>query len=207
MVITKSQSRVLALSVLAVFFGVSIILIQSSRRAQKARNLLDPSQVTVQEEPSQVSLNNFHRSETKDGVKLWEVTAERGQYFAERNQIKVTKAKFDFYKKDGTTIRMISDQALLSLSGASLNKAEASGSVTISYNDTLKIATEALSYDKEGNSVFAPGHVRITSETLDTEGEELSVDLETEHFTLSRSVKSTLRPKTSPLPVKENQKP
>jgi lipopolysaccharide assembly outer membrane protein LptD (OstA) len=101
---------------------------------------------------------------------------------------------------------MISDQAVLSLSGASLNGAEASGAVTISLNNSLKIETEAISYNKEKNSVFAPGHVRVTSETLDTEGDELSVDLESEHFTFSRSVASTIRPEKSPLPAQENKK-
>lgn len=145
---------------------------------------------------SRFTLQDFHRSEIRDGKKVWEVKARRGQYFPETNSAALEEADLWLFKDAGEQTALHAAHARLVLSGAALAKAELSDAVTIDYNGKVTIQTDQATYDKSAETVHAPGKVRIESGGLEITGESLQGNITTREFHLERNVESVIKPKT-----------
>ena len=144
---------------------------------------------------SQFVLGQFHRSEVKDGKKLWEVTAQRGEYHPQSNTAELEQAVVSMYKEDKPlTIR--ASKAVLSLQGNSLLKAEASGEVMASSENHGTLTTTQATFDKVANTLTTEAPVTITTSQLTIRGTGLFADLNTKEFTLKSEVDSVLLPKS-----------
>jgi LPS export ABC transporter protein LptC len=202
--LTKRQSIFLAVTFLALFFVSGIALLNMDRsksQGDQSASVQQPEQPAQEAKSgeadpnkSRFELKEFHRTETRNGQKVWEVKAKHGEYFPETNSAQVTEATLWLFKEDGTTFRLNARTAKLYLKGAALSKAEASEGVTLNYNDKLNVETDFAIYDKDKKSVFAPGGVKFVSDRIEVNGEELNVDLETEQFVLARNVSSLIKP-------------
>lgn len=211
MKITKNQSLVLAVSIIALFFVVGVWFVPKgqTKLPSTSRELSAPTPAAVATAPSSADLTTtpsaapdskfmlkeFHRAEIRDGRKVWEAKGSQGQYLPETNSALITNAELWMYQKDGKVITMTAGEALLHLEGAGLKGADASKGVIIIYNDQEKLETDSLTYDKANNKVSAPGFVKITGELLDISGDGLAGDLETKTFILKQNVSTTLKPK------------
>ena len=203
MKITKNQSLVLAVSIIALFFAIGIWFMPRSAKLPSNSTLTQaatpvPTPVETSETPSQESkfmLKEFQRAEIRDGRKVWEAKGVQGQYFPENNTAKIIEAKLWMYKKDGKVIVLNAGEALLRLQGAALKGADASKGVVVVYDDKQTLETDSLTYDKEKDLLFAPGFVQITGETIDISGDELEGDLQDNSFILKKNVSTVLKPK------------
>jgi len=129
----------------------------------------------------------------KDGKKIWEVTATRGQYFPETNTAQLDQPSLLFYRSSGEVVELRAAQALLTLSGTTLNRAEISGDVRVVYGAKTTMTTELAIYDRASDTVTAPGEVKISSAQLDIVGRELTAQIESQVFTLAKNVSSTVK--------------
>jgi LPS export ABC transporter protein LptC len=129
----------------------------------------------------------------KDGKKIWEVTATRGQYFPETNTAQLDEPSLLFYRSTGEVVELRAAQALLTLSGTTLNRAEISGAVRVVYGAKTTMTTEFALYDRASDTVTAPGEVTISSAELDIVGRELTAQIESQVFTLAKDVSSTVK--------------
>jgi LPS export ABC transporter protein LptC len=202
MYLSKRQSRLVALGTLAAFFVGGSVYIGFSRPGSAPS--ITPDTVTDSGGPATPSalgspsgsnfvLNNFHRSEMKDGKKIWEVTATRGQYFPETNTAQLDEPSLLFYRSTGEVVELRAAQALLTLSGTTLNRAEISGAVRVVYGAKTTMTTEFALYDRASDTVTAPGEVTISSAELDIVGRELTAQIESQVFTLAKDVSSTVK--------------
>lgn len=194
--LTKIQSRVLAVGVLALFFGVSVVVTTQSK---KDKNVEVNTDLFPKNEPtpdSKFVLKEFSRSETRDGKKLWEVKAKSGQYYPESNTAKLEEATLWMFRDEGGPVELKAGHAKLYLKGVSLASAQVEGNVVINYPDKkVTLETDAAEFNQEKNSVSALGKVTIHGELLDIVGEGLSADLNTREFHLERDVKTVVKPK------------
>ena len=210
MKITRKQSIGIALGILVLFFGLSFALMDTGSQAsipelpENAEALRSDRQaagelssaIQAGELGPAVTLNRFHRSESKDGRKLWEITAVSGQYLPEQHSALVQEATLLFFQKDGKVIQLEADQAKLKVEDANLNQAEIEGSVRITYNDEISLATDQALYDRVNNLVTAPGLVTIDSDMIEITGKEMRADLDKQEFVLQRSVNSVIKPRS-----------
>lgn len=208
MKLTRRQSITLALAILIIFFGVSIALIDDDARrgitelSSNSYNL-DQSETALDERLSSlqesgqngpaITLNKFHRSETKNGKKLWEISASSGQYLPENQSAIVENATLLFFQEDGKVIELAADQAKLTIEDANLNNAEIEGSVKVTFNKEISLSTDEAVYDRLNNLVTAPGLVKIESDMIEIIGEELEADLNKQEFILKRNVSSVIK--------------
>ena len=197
MIISRTQSRALAVAVLVAFVAISLLLIRFSRQSIPGRLALDLPSISIEERTSNVVLGKFHRSEMKHGKKAWEISADKGKYITEKNEIVVSIATLTLYRDDGSSTTLKADEATLALSGADIKSAHAVGNVVVSRDDEVTLTTSDATYDKENNLVIATGPVSIRSETFDTDGEDLTIHLDTEEVLLAKNVHSVIRQKNS----------
>ncbi len=150
---------------------------------------------------TEVVLNKFHRSEVKDGKKLWEVEALQGRYLAESASIDLDQAKLWVYQKSGETVSLDASKARLFLEGQELVRAETSGGVRVDRDGKITVTTEAATYVRRENIVQAPGFVQIKSDTVDVSGTGLEVQLDTKEIRLSSGVSSIVQPMNQKQPA------
>lgn len=196
--LTRTQSVTLAIATLALFFGVSLLLIKQSRQqvVPRIKDMVEFSTASsAAPEQSSFVLNNFHRSETRNGKLVWEVDAKRGQYFPETNTAKLEQAKLWLYSEKGTATVLDTAGATLYLKGVGLDKAEAFGGVVMVHNNKVTITTDQAVYDKSNELVTAPGIVKIKGELIEVTGKGLEVKLDNQEARLLNNVESVIRPK------------
>lgn len=214
MYLSRRTSLVIAVSALVLFFIVASIFlvlegraktIPSSSTLQAAtpstptiainQNLITPSNDTATKLDTNFSLKEFHRSETKDGKKLWEIFGAEGQFLPQENAVQISKARVNLYKSDNEQIDVRADKAKVFLLGAGIGKAELESNVVITLNQVNTLKTEALVFDKTNSSVFAPGNVKITTELMEITGQVLNGNMEKNVFELKKNVVSILKPR------------
>ena len=139
-------------------------------------------------------LNEFHRSESKNGKKLWEITGARAEYLMKENAARLTDAKLSLYRADDQTVQIEAQHALLHLSGSSFTKLEASGAVVLRRGAEFTLKTELATYDGESQVVHAPGAVTILNGRLEILGDDLTAHVQDESMHLARNVRTTIHP-------------
>lgn len=177
--VSKEQSRIIAITALILFITSGILLVkQNSNLGQgmKSNSSIDlhPSQTESQ---TGFLLNQFHRTETKAGKKMWEVTAENGEYFNETESARLTNSIMIFYQNNGDVVEVASNNAVLHFEQNALQNAELTGAVKMNINKERFITTEKADFNKGDNTVIAPGYAKIEDRKMTMEGENLAVDL------------------------------
>lgn len=205
--LTKQQSYVLAAGIVVTFFLSATLLLRSEHQTitvtpqptqTHVAELTIPVATKASETPQGASLfalNEFHRSESKDGKKVWEVKAARGEYFPENNSAKIHAATLWFFRNEKDVVELHADHATLFLDGAALKRAEAFDGVRLLYNNEVTVEAQRATYDKLNDTVVAPGPVRILSDTLDVSGKDMLVKLSEKVVTISSEVESVVKPK------------
>lgn len=98
LVISRTQSITFAFAFLAITFAVSIAMVVN-RDTVKVSQELAVESLMKSPTNSTVSLRDFHRSESVNGVKKWDVIADKGDYFPEKSFAKLVKPVISFHVK------------------------------------------------------------------------------------------------------------
>jgi LPS export ABC transporter protein LptC len=148
----------------------------------------------------QFSLERFQRSETKDGVKVWEVVAARGSYNPSQSVATVEEADLMVFRKEGVKVKLLSPKAALQLEGAKLKGAILEGGITLYYTSPsgyFEMKTAGAEYDAIAETlhtgVAGNQGVVITGEKFKVTGGVLRVNLANNAFELSDGVKSVFQ--------------
>ncbi len=218
--ISRSQSFVIALGSIMLFFAVGVVLVQYQRKPNLA-TLSEPEraeysglmqtapaipalgstgtttapQVEQDGEKIALVLNNFERSETKHGKIIWQVHAAQGRYLPGDNRAVLSDATLSVYRNDGSKVVLKAREASLQLSGASLTEAQGFGGVTVIHEGEFTVTTEVASYNRDKSLVLAPGLVKIEASSLQISGHDLELNVETQEMTLKSDVSTFIKPK------------
>lgn len=202
--LTKLQSRLIAIAIVVLFFALSMFFFkkdEDQRRLSKEQvspsdnNSVETEASSAGEDaaPSSFALKSFHRSEIKNGKTVWEATGDNARFFPSENLVKIDKSNFLFYSDKDELINLTADKAILHLSGSTLVKAVVEGDVILKYGDKVTIKTKEATYLMKEAIVTAPGLVNIEHEMIDTKGNGLHANLNTEEVVLLRKVKSVIK--------------
>ena len=205
MQISKTQSRIIAACVLIVFFVAVAIFSSNSGSRFKAREGATDTSLTAAPQASVAGTNDaaalssfalkrFQRSETRDGQKLWEVEAERGEYSPQTSEASLEAAHLQLYKQGLPQVDLRSDRAKLAIQGATLSRAQISGNVVVTYEDKLKIMGRRAELDQEKKTVQSEDPVTIEAAGLRIVGAKLRADIAAQVVTLSGGVTTNLNP-------------
>lgn len=200
--LSRRQSRITAASAIVVFFALGGAFLKANQTTQTLPKPTDHSipgqnsdQTSSQGDISSAfSLNDFERSETKDGRKVWEVKAKHGHYMPQQNQVIVDDAILWMYRSENQTFRLETKHAILVLDGQKLVQAEAYDGVKIIQNDEVTLTTEKATYNQTNGAISAPGHVVITSASYTVLGDGLEGNTITSDFRLLKNVQTSIYP-------------
>lgn len=197
--LSKTQSITLGLGTIVVFFAATFFMLQANRQGSLLSNAHteeDQIRGSLSQEDlnASVTLNSFHRSETRDGKKVWEVTAARGRYIPQENAATLEEAHLFFYKEDGSQVELEAKNARLILQGTALLSAEAFNGLTLLYDNKVRVVAERGTYDHLANTVFVPDEVTIIQERAEIKGRSMRANLESREFVIEEDVSTAIAP-------------
>jgi LPS export ABC transporter protein LptC len=199
--LTRKSSIILAFVIIGFFFGVAHLTaprstpILPSEPETPAQNSSTAHTTNPQDDlPSQFELTNFQRSESKNGKKIWEVTADNGKYFPEQEMTRLRNVKVLSLRSEDSRFTVSADSADVKLHGPSLTSADLQENVVATINDEVTIKTKIAFYDYEKNLVEAPGFVSITGPFYSSVGDRMSARTDEEIITLEGNVRTIIEP-------------
>lgn len=202
MYLTRSQSIWISISITAIFLTVAFLLgstrdniTATVQKEEPTKNPKIADQVAeAKEVKSTFSLTEFHRSEVKDGKKVWEIKAKFGSHNAVTGSTTILNPKIWFYKQDGKVIKIKSNRAKVKMSSNEIKSAKLLENVIISLDNDMTLKTEEADYDYETEKVFCPSNVHIKTDLIETMGVGLEAWLKTKEVRLLTKVRSVITP-------------
>ena len=197
--LSRRQSILLASGLIAAFFLALWLLSRQNSPPSLPQRSVEvttptPAPQTTAGANAQFLLNDFHRSETKNGQKIWEVKASRGQYFPDKQMAEVFEADVWVFRDKGEQVFLKAPEATLGFEASALTKAFFPKSVHVVYNDKVTLDTSAATYDKSSNSVFSDTTVTIVSDMMDLTGARFTADLTQNKVVFSGGVTTVIKP-------------
>lgn len=143
-----------------------------------------------------LTLEKFHRSETRDGEVVWEIKGTNARIYPQDNSVKINNSHLIFNSESGEPVQISSSKALVYLEGGKLTEAHTSGGVKVVHNNKVTITTDSAVYSAGNSSIHAEGQVFIESDLIETNGVGLDADIEKQEVFLRSKVESVIKPKT-----------
>lgn len=143
---------------------------------------------------SEFQLRDFHRIETKDGQKIWEVRARDARYFAEEGLTHVDDASVAIYRKPNSVIKLEAKAAKLYLTERTMQRAELEGEINIELDKSLRLTADFATYDAVKKRLTVNGPVLIDGPGYRVVGKGLEMEIDNEQIYVRDSVESRFQP-------------
>lgn len=214
--ISKRQSFFIAGGALALFFLVGGLFLRGNSKqvpiteVNKAATSNPPSSIPIQTDGANTSqnqelspaqgiftMNEFHRSEVKDGKKIWEVSGSKAQYLIQNNAVRIHDADLTLLGKDGKSTQLRTKQATIFLNGTTLSKAHLEDEVVAVYDNLYTLTTSVAECNREENTIQMPSKVKIVGPSFEIQGDTLEGDIDSSVFAMRGDVITILHPRAS----------
>ena len=136
-----------------------------------------------------LKLDRVHYTETRDGVKEWELEAISAQYFKEESTILFDKVKATFFGKEGQAYTLVGEKGKFNPQTKAM---ELFDGVQLESSDGYQMRTRSLKYEAGKRELRTADAVEIDGPQLRVEGIGLIVDLDGQRLQVLRQVTTTL---------------
>lgn len=214
MQINKSQSRFIALAAIGLFFVIATVFLSSSGTdsglslnsdSENEEQVIDDETsraslgITNNKEKEsketdnpKVEMDNFERSQIKDGKKVWEIKAKRSVYNPESQSTTIYDAILDVYENPNRLIKVKAKEAKINFVSGKPSVVNFVSNVNVFFGQELKVDSNQATYDIEKGEVTATGNVVVDGEFYNITGEKLIADLQGKRFEFTVHNKSIL---------------
>lgn len=128
----------------------------------------------IQSEAS-FSIKKIHHKATKNGVKQWDLTADKADYYKDKNEIRFHQIHALFFLENKDEINLTANQSTLN---TETNDMDISGKIiAISENGTLK--TETLQYMDNQHIIIGNSPVELSGATFLINADKMVLSLDT----------------------------
>lgn len=189
MIKTNKIRHLLATLIVFLTLGVVISLALNVGTGRKAEKLLPALPQNIE-----LSLRNIHYTETKDGVKKWDLYAEQGEYDKAKDVTRLTGVRF-VLPRDAKTgaITLHADRADYFNATKDVKLV---GNVIATSESGMEFATGHLSYSATRSLVSTDDRVRYSDPQLSVEGVGMEMAVKTRDIRILKDVRATVRPGT-----------
>ena len=176
---------------LRVFLGVIILGSLATVAILTWRTMAPPTEKTNPAPTTQadLKLDRVHYTETRDGVKEWELEATSAQYFKEESTILLDKVKASFFGKGGQAYTLVGEKARYNPQTKAM---ELFDGIQLKSSDGYQMRTRSLKYEAEKKELRTADAVEIIGPQLRVEGTGLIVDVDGQRLQVLRQVTTTL---------------
>jgi LPS export ABC transporter protein LptC len=137
-----------------------------------------------------LKLDRVRYTETREGIKEWELEATCAQYFKEESTVFFDNVKATFFGKNGETYVLVGEKGKFNPQTKAI---EVFNGITLSSSDGYQMRTRSLKYQAEKRELSTSDAVEITGPQLRVEGIGLIVELDRQQMKVLHQVTTTLR--------------
>lgn len=136
-----------------------------------------------------VKLDRVHYTETRKGVKEWELEAASALYFKEEGTVILNHVTATFFAPGGQTYKLQAQKGKYHTLTKSIEVAE---DVRIDSSEGYRLRTQSLQYFTERKELRTPDPVELEGRDLRVEGTGLVVEVDHQRVRILRNVTTTL---------------
>lgn len=173
------------------FVGVIILSSLAVVAVMTWRTLAPPTEknIPVPTTSADLKLDRVHYTETREGVKEWELEATSAQYFKEENTILFDKVKATFFGKEGQAYILVGEKGRFNTTTKAM---ELFDGIKLESSDGYQMRTRSLKYQAGKREFRTSDAVEIKGPQIRVEGIGLIVDLNRQRMKVLRRVTTTL---------------
>lgn len=131
---------------------------------------------------SQAHMETLALTEIQEGDKRWTLEAQSADFLKDRNEIKITGVRVEFYGGPGKTIKVKAQEGLINTKTRVLTL---KGQVEM-VSGELRITTNLVTYQPVGRLLLAPDEVTLEDPRLKVQGKDLKVELAEKKLVLAQ---------------------
>lgn len=140
----------------------------------------------------EISLSKIHFTETKNGIKQWDLFAEKGEYDKARDVTVLNSVRMVLHEKGKSgDITLVADRADYFNASKDVTL---SGNVVAKSESGMEFATEQASYKSDRAVVVTNDRVRFTDGTMSVTGVGMEFFVKTRQVRVLRDVTATVVP-------------
>ena len=147
--------------------------------------------VPAPDSKADLKLDRVHYTETREGVKEWELEATSAQYFEGESTVLFDKVKATFFGKEGQTYTLVGEKGKFHPQTKDM---EIFDGVRLESGDGYQMRTRSLKYQAGKRELSTADPVEIEGPQLRVEGTGLIVHLDIQRLQVLRQVTTTLTP-------------
>jgi len=136
-----------------------------------------------------LQLDRMKYTETREGVKEWELEAASVRYFQDENMVFLEKVKATFFGKNQETYVLVAERGKFN---ARTKAIEVFDGVKIDSSDGYRMQTRSLEYRSEKRELRTSDPVEMSGPQLDIRGTGLVVELDHQRLKILKQVTTTV---------------
>lgn len=145
--------------------------------------------LTTSASPS-IHLQEFHRTEVKNGEKQWEIKASDAKHFFEKGITQANNSLMTLFRRDSSKVNIASDGAKLQLENDDLKKVSLEGNVKISLDKDLEVSTGLAFYYAGKDQMRSPSAVEIKGRGFEISGKGVEIEIDPQIIRIKSEVLS-----------------
>ncbi len=136
-----------------------------------------------------LQLDRMKYTETREGVKEWELEAASVRYFQDENMVFLEKVKATFFGKNQESYTLVGERGRFNTQTKAI---EVFDGVRIETSDGYRIQTQTLEYRAEKRELRTSDPVEMSGPQLDVRGTGLVVELDHQRLKILKQVTTTV---------------
>jgi len=149
------------------------------------KNLSPPEPVST----ADLQLDRMKYTETREGVKEWELEAASVRYFQDENMVFLEKVKATFFGKNQESYTLVGERGRFNTQTKTI---EVFDGVRIESSDGYRMQTQTLEYRAEERELRTSDPVEMSGPQLDVRGTGLVVELDHQRLKILKQVTTTV---------------
>jgi LPS export ABC transporter protein LptC len=137
-----------------------------------------------------LALDNFEYRDVRDGQTRWTLTAARAEYFEGRRETVLNRVNAVFFLEDGGRVKLRGNEGILDNETSNM---QISGNVHLNYQDTYRLLTDRLDYDRQRQLMHTPAPVLLEGSGLVLEGIGLHLEIERGRLSILEEVRTRVQ--------------
>lgn len=136
-----------------------------------------------------LKLDRVRYTETRQGVKEWELEADSATYFKDQNTVNLEKVKATFFGKNRETYVLVGKKGKFN---TQTKEIEVFLGVQIDSSDGYRMRTQSLKYQPDKRELSTPDRVEMSGPQFHVDGIGLIVELDRQRLKVLSQVTTTL---------------
>ena len=169
---------------------LSVVLSSKSRTSKLLGGSMSEDPAISRPEDSKLHLQEFSRTQIKDGRQTSQVKGKDAKYFSKEDVTYIKEATVRVFRNNAAPVDLHALSAKLYMDGEKLLRADLEGNVTASSQSGATLHTELATYSADEKLITAPGPVKIDGTGYTIEGVGMDMIVEADLISIHEQVRS-----------------